>query len=365
MRPGPVARITGPSFTMASSKKSPDGPDKGDVATQVLQGILEEMEDDSAQLLGSDANMLKIRGVISTQNVAIDKSIGRGGVPLGRLTILHGGEGSGKTTLALQIVAEVQRMGGVAVYCDKEYKLDPEYAAKLGVDTKRLIISQPSYLERAFQTWKAVISKAAEIRQKQGKRIPILIVLDSMNACITKMEYEGDEEDQHYAPAARIFSTQLPKLIPEVNKEDVALLFISQVRKKIGVMFGDDEDVAGGNAPKFYASLIMHIKRVGTERDEKTKQKEANKLVVECKKNQIAPPFRKAEVIINYGSGFDGDRSLIDVACDLKIMEKAGAYYKYKGESLGQGMKATKKALRKNPSLRAEIEKKVRKSEGW
>jgi len=349
---------------VAAAKKKTGGHSK-DAADLVLEGILDEMGDDGAQLLGSDSNMLKIRGVIPTGDIGIDDAIGRGGIPLGRLTILHGGEGSGKTTLALQIVAEVQRQGGVAVYSDKEYKLDPEYAAKLGVDTKRLIISQPPYLEKAFQMWKAVIAKAVAVREKLGKRVPILIVLDSMNACITKMEYEGDEEDQHYAPAARIMSTQLPKLMPEVSQADVALLFVSQVRKKIGVMFGDDEDVAGGNAPKFYASLIIHIKRMGTERDEKSKRKTANKLVVEPKKNQIGPPFRKVEVRINYGKGFDNLYSTVELAERLGIVKKKGVYYSYKGENIGQGMKATKKYLRANPKTLASIQKKIRAEGGW
>lgn len=331
----------------------------------LLDGILDAMGDDSGtQLLGSDGLSLKIRGVISTQNAEIDAAIGRGGVPLGRLTILHGKEASGKTTLALQLVAEVQRKGGMAVYIDKEYKLDPDYATKLGVDTSRLIISQPSYLEQVFQLIEGVVIRAAEIRKKRGKRVPILVILDSMNACISKQEYEGSWDQVHIAAPARVFSGKLPKLIPVVSQQDVALVFVSQVRKKIGVMFGDDEEIAGGNAPKFFASLVLHVTRLAAER--RDGEKVGNKVRIECKKNQIAPPFKRANCLIEYGKGLDGEQSLLTRGATLGVVEcTPGSYYIFDGEKIGHGLDRAAKKLRKNTEWRDKIAKAVRELEPW
>lgn len=330
-----------------------------DVAQEVLDGILEEVGDAGAQLLGSDGLALKIRGVISTGNIGVDRAIGRWGIPLGRLTIVHGAEASGKTTLALQAVAECQATGGVAVYIDKEYKLDPDYAAALGVDIKRLIIVQPSYLEKVFTIIEAIVGRAASIRKKSGKRIPILVVLDSMNACITKHMFEAEDYDTvEIAGPPRVWSQKLPKLMPLVSAEDVALCFISQVRTKIGVMFGDPDDICGGNAPKFFASLIIHMKYVGAER--KDGEKFANKVRVECKKNQIAPPFKKHEVLINYGYGMDSEYSTITDGAKVGILKKSGGIYSYKDIVIGKSLLKSAKALKKNTKLRDEIIAKIK-----
>jgi recombination protein RecA len=336
-----------------------------DPSQELLDGILEHMKDESsAMLLGDDVLKMKIRGVVSTQLAELDAAIGRGGAPFGRLTIIHGGEGSGKTSLALHLVSEVQKMGGVAVYIDKEYKLDPEYAEKLGVDIKRLIISQPPYLEKVFDVIEGSINKMKKIREATGKRIPVLIVLDSMNACIGKAEYEGDMESQHMAVVARLFSQKLPKILPLVSEEDIALVFISQVRKKFGVTFGDDEELAGGNAPKFYASLIIHVKRRASERSE-AGEKIANLVQFECKKNQIAPPFRKALLKVRYGYGFDRVLSVLNRAIAVGLVDKSGTWFSYGSDKLGQGEEKAVATLKSNKELYQKLEAALRKAEGW
>lgn len=347
----------------AKASEHPPSPIKqSNYAQGVLEGILEAVGEGGAQLLGSDGLAIKIKGVISTQCPTIDAAIGRGGIPRSRLTIIHGAEGSGKTTLALHIVAETQRLGGVAVYLDKEYKLDPEYAANIGVDTSSLVIAQPPYLERAFQTFEGVIDRAAKLREG-GKRVPILIVLDSMNAAITKAQYEGEWEDKHMAPQARVYSELLPKLMPKISKEDVALLWISQVRKKMNVMFGDDNEIAGGNAPKFYASLIMDVGRRAS--NVKDGQKIGNKIEVYCKKNQIAPPFRKAQCEIIYGKGIDKEAALIEQATADGIVTRSGSWYAWGDDRLGQGLASAADNLRSNEALAQKLLKEVEQANKW
>jgi len=299
----------------------------------------------TAQLLGSKGLAIKIRGVLSTQCPAVDVAIGRGGIPLARLTILTGPEGCGKTTLALHLVAECQRQGGIAVYNDAEYKLDPDYAKKLGVNLDELMIIQPPYLERVFAVIETTVESAREMRIKMKRRIPILIVLDSMNAAISKAAYEGDWEQQQMADVARIYSQKLPKLIPLVSREDVALVFISQVREKIGVMFGDKEDTAGGRAPRFYASLIINVKRVGSETDPKTNIRMCDHNQAYIAKNQIAPPFRKAEFDIVYGKGVDYFASLIKVAVAKGLVKQNGQWYVWNGHKYGPGIKKAARIL--------------------
>lgn len=361
---------------MSKKSRKKDKEKKPNDSLDLLGEVLEAAgKENGAQLLGSEGLAIKIRGVISTQCPGIDAALGRGGFPLSRLSILHGKPGSGKTTLALHIVAECQRQGGIVVYIDKEYKLDPDYARKVGVDTERLIIVQPSYLEKVFEICESIIEKAAKHRKKTKERIPILIVLDSMNAAITKSQYEGGFEDQPtYGPQAKVFSQSLPKLIPLVSKEDICLLFVSQVRKKIGVIFGDDEEIAGGSAPKFYASIIAKITRMGSIKETKNFKTElekkraniiANKIKVEIVKNQVAPPFRKALCEIRYGEGIDKEASLVELAISENIFEKSGVWYKFKDETIGQGVSGVAKFLRDNPKIRSMVLKKVRKKGRW
>ncbi len=348
----------------SKDKKSKKGKKGKAPSKPLLAEIMDEIGGEGgAQLLGSEGLAIKIRGVISTQCPSIDWAIGRGGIPLGRLSVISGKEGSGKTTLALHIVAECQRQGGVAVYMDKEYKLDPDYARSIGVDTDKLVIIQPSYLESVFGTYDRVIQKAAAHREATGKRTPILLVLDSMNAAITKAEFEGEWDDKHMAPQARVYSQLLPRLIPDVSREDIALLWISQVRQKLNVQYGDPDDICGGKAPKFYASLILKVTRIGSGK--KDGERISNKLRVEAVKNQIAPPFKRAEAEVMYGVGIDRERSLIWIAEKLGIVEQSGAYFKHEGHNIGQGMEASAEELREDDVWRDKILAEVREQLGW
>jgi recombination protein RecA len=340
------------------TKKSEEKP--GDL----LAGILEDLGDeDGAQLLGGDGMAIKIKGVISTQVPGIDDAIGRGGIPLGRLTIIHGAEGSGKTTLALHLVAECQRQKGVVIYIDKEYKLDPDYAKAIGCDTSNLLIVQPPHLEKTFATIEKVIARGKKWRETTGVRVPILIVLDSMNAAITKAELEGAWDDQHMARQARVYSASLPKLMPKVFSEDVALVFISQVRQKIGVMFGDGATTSGGKSPKFYASLMIKVDRIGTEKT--GEKKTGSKVKIECVKNQIAPPFKTVTEQIDWGIGFSRERSLIETAVNHGIMEKSGNTYSHNGDKVGVGIKNAVKTFQKDPEWMEEIYHSFRGKRGW
>jgi recombination protein RecA len=349
-----------------SKKKTKAKKDKGQielVRKNLVTDILKEVGPE-VQLLGAGGlAKQKIRGVISTQAPGIDAIIGRGGIPLSRLTMISGPEGSGKTTLALHIVAECQRQNGVVIYMDKEYKLDVDYAGKLGVKIDDIILSQPSYLENVYAMSHQIITKVAESRKKTKQRVPILIVLDSMNAAIAKAQYDGKWDDQHYAPQARVHSECLPKLIPLVHKEDVALLFISQIRKNIGVQYGNDESTSGGKAPRFYASLILEVRYTGAEKEGDSRTAHKTKIV--AVKNQIAPPFKKTEFKIRFGKGIDKMDSLVWHCTKLGLIEKSGAWFSFKGTRLGQGINKSAETLRKNKELRKEINKKLRKEIGW
>jgi len=346
------------------AKKSSPTQAKLSDADDLISGILGEIGGEGgAQLLGSEGLAIKIRGVISTQVPAVDAAIGRGGIPLARLTIMHGAEGSGKTTLALHCVAECQRQNGIAIYADKEYKLDPDYASNIGVDTSRLIITQPPHLEKVFSTMHDVVKKAAQHREKTGVRVPILFVLDSMNAAITKAQLEGEWTDKHMAPQARVFSELLPKIIPEISKEDIALLFISQVRSKMNIKYGDPDDIAGGKAARFYASLILKVVRIGDTKSDG--EKIANNVRVECVKNQISPPFKKADCKVVYGVGFDKEDSLIWLAEKHGIVQKNGSYFKHGGENIGQGMAASALKLREDKSWYEDILKETKEKVGF
>jgi recombination protein RecA len=335
----------------------------GNDVVGILDSIIGAIgSEDGTQILGSDSLGIKIKGVTSTQCATFDAAIGRGGVPRGRLTIIHGPEGCGKTTLALHLAAETQRQGGVAIYIDKEYKLDPDYAAKIGVDVGKLIITQPSYLEKVFRAIDAIIDKVVQLREDQGKKIPILIVLDSMNAAITKAEFEGEWEDHHYAPQARVYSSSLPKIMPKISKEDIALVWISQIRTNIGISYGNPTDISGGKAPKFYASLIMSLARKTAIA--KDGEKIGNEVELICSKNQIAPPFKKAMCNIIYGVGIDKNAAMVDQAIRDGIIVKKGSWYTWRGESVGQGIDSVVIAFVDNEWMRPLTEEVVEKN-GW
>jgi|SRR6185312_3899479 len=363
------------SATDAATAASPAFADD-DIAVEVLGGIRAACGgDDVAMFVGSDAMAFKIRGVISTQCPGLDVALGRGGVPLARLTILHGKEGCGKTTLALHIVAQCQQEGGLAVYIDKEHTLDPEYAAAIGVDVNRLIISQDGTLEDIVKMMYKIIDLAAAHRQRLGRRVPIVIVLDSINAAIAKCRIDGQPGDAHVAPEARIWSAELPKLCAACYKEDVALIFISQVRKKLNVMFGDPDEIAGGEAPKFYASIILKLTPTGASResadgaattgDDQDAIKVGYMCEAQAKKNKVAPPFRKAGFLVRYGQGIDFHYSLLMTAVAQKIVVKTGGWFSYNDERIGNGAIAAAKALAANATMTADINWALRSKMGW
>lgn len=328
----PVKSAGAPSLVSAPKVETAAAKKKKVVIDEVSAELLKA--DPSVMLLGASSMSIKIRGVIPSGAPSLDAAIGRGGIPLGRLTILHGGEGSGKTTAALHFVANAQARGGRAYYIDKEHKLDLDYAGALGVDVDAMYYSTPSHLEGAFE----VMAKAIEIFKKYDdpkSSIPHIIVLDSMNAAITKAQFEGAWDDKHMAPQARVYSELLPKLIPLVSKTNVALLWISQVRKKMNVQYGDDSEVAGGNSAKFYASLIMDVKRIGYAKE--GEERVGNRTKFYMKKNQIARPFKEAEIEITNGNGFNKERSLIDLAEDMGLITKSGSWLVYDEEKIGQG----------------------------
>lgn len=338
-------------------------PEDQDLIGDMVDALVAIGGEGTAQVLGSDAAAIKIRGVISTQCSQLDKAIGRGGIPLGRLSIIHGPEMSGKTTIALHIVAETQRRGGIAIYIDKEYKLDPDYARAIGVDIKRLIISQPDHLERIYELIDGSIDIASKFRKKTGTRVPVLVVLDSINAAITKVQFEGSFEDKHVAPQARVHSENLPKVIPRVSKEDVALLFVAQDRTNIGKMFGDPVELAGGKAVRYYASLVLQVKNMGAVKDPGDGDKVAQKTRVECRKNQISMPFKRAEFEIRHGVGVDQTAGLLDQALELKIItysvsEKTGkrtTWLQFDGKKFANGRAQAWEQLNEDAELRMDV----------
>lgn len=359
----PAAKTAGAAKKVSPAVSSSDGERVKPNIRELLEGMRESIGESNVMLLGGDEAALKIRGVISTRAPEVDEAIGRGGVPLGRITILHGGEGSGKTTLCLQIVAECQAEGGDAAYYDTEHKLDPDYAAALGVDRDNLMIAQPDTLEQFFDSANKLVDLIVKQREASKRRRPCIIVLDSINSTIAKCVLEGTAESQHYAPEARVWSKHLAILNKRISREDIALVLISQVRKKIGIQFGDPDEIAGGQAPRFYASLIMKVTRTGSEVTDG--EKTANKTQIECKKNQISPPFKKAAVLIKYGKGVDFARSLLMAASRAGIIAKSGNTYSYEGEKMGIGEAAATKWLRKNAEAKDRINKQWRESKGW
>lgn len=334
----------------------PKTPNPDSFASEVMRELNKGDTATPAQLLGSDEKAIKIRGVISTQSVTLDRAIGRGGIPLGRTTMLHGWEGSGKTTLALHMVAEAQQRSGMAVYLDTEYKLDRDYAKGIGVDIDHLVVVQPPYLESALEKIALMIGVAKRYRKK-GVVLPIIVVLDSIDSTKAKAVIDGSWEDQHIAPEPRVWSQKFPKLVPLLSNEDVALLLISQRREKIGVLFGKKDKPSGGHAPRFYSSLLMGIERISSikHNDEVV----GNETRVYIGKNQISPPFRSAEFRIMYGTGIDYEESLLRAALEAEVVERSGAWYAFDGERIGQGYENALATVRGNDSLVAKLKERL------
>lgn len=286
---------------------------------------------------------------IPTGSISLDLALG-GGIPKGRIIEIYGPESSGKTTLALHVIAEAQKTGGRAAFIDAEHALDPAYAKRLGVKTENLLVSQPDNGEQALEIAETLVrSNAVDV-----------IVVDSVAALVPRAEIEGDMGDSHMGLQARLMSQALRKLTGVINRSNATVIFINQIRMKIGVMFGNPETTTGGNALKFYASVRMDIRRIGQIK--KGEEIIGNRTKVKVVKNKIAPPFRIAEFDIMYNQGISRSGDILDMATDKEIVEKSGAWFSYKGEKISQGREAAKKYLEDNPKIMEEIAKKVREA---
>ena len=287
---------------------------------------------------------------IPTGALSLDIALGIGGVPRGRIIEVFGPESSGKTTLALHIVAEAQKMGGEAAFIDAEHALDPVYARKLGVDIDNLIVSQPDTGEQALEITESLVRSGALD----------VIVVDSVAALVPKAEIDGDMGDSHMGLQARLMSQALRKLAGAINKTKTVIIFINQLREKIGVMFGNPETTTGGRALKFYASVRMDIRKI--ENIKQDGEVKGNRVRVKVIKNKVAPPFREAEFDVVYGQGISKEGNILDMAVNLDIVEKAGSWFSYNGERIGQGRENVKRYLKENPEILNDIEAKVREN---
>ena len=285
---------------------------------------------------------------IPTGALSLDMALGIGGVPRGRIIEVFGPESSGKTTLALHVVAEAQKMGGEAAFIDAEHALDPVYAKKLGVDIDNLIVSQPDTGEQALEITESLIRSGALD----------VIVVDSVAALVPKAEIDGDMGDSHMGLQARLMSQALRKLAGAINKTKTVLIFINQLREKIGVMFGNPETTTGGRALKFYASVRLDIRKI--ENIKQDGEVKGNRVRVKVIKNKVAPPFREAEFDIVYGEGISKAGNILDMAVNMDIIEKSGSWFSYDGNRIGQGRENVKKYLKENPEVLADVEQKVR-----
>ena len=321
--------------------------DRGKAIELALAGIEKQFGKGSIMRLGAKDAIVPI-SVISTGSISFDAALGVGGIPRGRVIEIFGPESSGKTTITLQIIAEAQRMGGLAAFVDAEHALDPVYARKLGVDTDNLLISQPDYGEQALEITEALVRSGA---------IDVLVV-DSVAALVPKAELDGEMGDSHVGLHARLMSQALRKLTGTVSKSRTSLIFINQIREKIGVMFGSPETTTGGRALKFYSSVRIDIRRIGAvkEGDVVVGSRTKTKIV----KNKVAAPFREAEFDILYGEGISREGDVLDLAVVQNIVEKSGAWYSYSGERIGQGRENVRNFLKANPEMFARMDKELR-----
>jgi recombination protein RecA len=294
-----------------------------------------------------EGGVVKDVPVVSTGSLGLDIALGIGGVPRGRVVEIYGPESSGKTTLALQIVAEAQKLGGMGAYIDAEHALDLGYAKKLGVQTDDLLVSQPDHGEQALEIAETLVRSGA---------IDVLVI-DSVAALVPKAEIEGEMGDSHMGLQARLMSQALRKLTGTIARSMTVVIFINQIRMKIGVMFGNPETTTGGNALKFYASVRMDIRRIGALKDGDNVI--GGRTRVKVVKNKVAPPFKEAEFDILYGVGISRDGEIVDLGSESGIVEKSGAWYSYGGERIGQGREAAKQFLKEHPETAGEIMGKV------
>jgi len=301
--------------------------------------------------LGSKDAIVPV-SVISTGSISLDAALGVGGLPRGRVNEIFGPESSGKTTIALQVIAEAQKAGGIAAFIDVEHALDPKYARKLGVDIDNLLVSQPDYGEQALEITNHLISSG---------QIDVLVV-DSVAALVPKAELDGEMGDSHMGLQARLMSQALRKLTGVVSKSRTCLIFINQIREKIGVMFGNPETTTGGRALKFYASVRLDIRRIAAIKDGDSVV--GNRTKVKVVKNKVASPFREAEFDIIYGEGISKEGDLLDQGAAQNVIEKSGSWFSYKGERIGQGRENARQFLKDNQDIRTAIDTELRKALG-
>ncbi len=314
--------------------------------SQVLADIEKQFGKGAVMKLGDNEH--REIDVISSGSLSLDICLGIGGYPKGRIIEIYGPESSGKTTFALHAIAEAQKKGGRAAFIDAEHSLDPQYAAKLGVNINELLLSQPDNGEQALEICEALVRSGAIS----------VIVIDSVAALVPQAEIEGEMGDTHVGLQARLMSQALRKLSGVINKTNTIAIFINQLREKVGVMFGNPETTPGGRALKFYASIRLDIRRA--EQIKLGTDIIGNKTSVKVVKNKMAPPFKNCVVDIMYGEGVSLEGEIVDLASEVGILEKGGAWYSYNGEKLGQGKENVKELLKKNTKLKEEIEKKVR-----
>ena len=336
----------------SSKSENPQGRESREKALDMaFNQINRQFGKGSIMRLGEGPGMGAIEA-ISTGSVSLDAALGCGGVPRGRIVEIFGPESSGKTTIALQIIAEVQRSGGMAAFVDAEHALDPIYAKALGVQTDNLIVSQPDTGEQALEI--------AEILTSSGSLG--VVVIDSVAALVPKAELEGDMGDHHVGLQARLMSQALRKLTGVVHRSNTCFIFINQIRMKIGVMFGNPETTSGGNALKFYASVRLDIRRIAAIKEGENNV--GNRTRVRVVKNKLAPPFRTAEFDIMFGHGVSKEGDVLDLAVEKDIVAKTGAWYSYGEERIGQGRENVKRFLSENADIFSEIERQVRAAVG-
>ena len=324
---------------------------KSKALAAALSQIEKQFGKGSIMRLG-DADIERDIDVVSTGSLGLDIALGVGGLPRGRVIEIYGPESSGKTTLTLQVIAEMQKLGGTAAFVDAEHALDPQYAQKLGVNVTELLISQPDNGEQALEIVDMLVRSAAVD----------IVIIDSVAALTPKAEIEGEMGDAQMGLHARLMSQALRKLTANIKRSNTTVIFINQIRMKIGVMFGSPETTTGGNALKFYASVRLDIRRTGAiKRGDEVIGSETRVKVV---KNKVAPPFKQAEFDILYGEGISREGEIVELGVLHKFVEKAGAWYAYNGEKIGQGKDNAREYLREHPVIAAEIENKIREAVG-
>src|SRR6187401_1941034 len=325
-----------------------------DNKSKALAAALSQIEKQygKGSIMKMDAEAIRDIEVVSTGSLGLDLALGVGGLPRGRVVEIYGPESSGKTTLTLQVIAEMQALGGTCAFIDAEHALDIQYAQRLGVNLQELLISQPDTGEQALEIVDALVRSASVD----------LVIIDSVAALTPKAEIEGEMGDSLPGLQARLMSQALRKLTASIKKTNTMVIFINQIRMKIGVMFGSPETTTGGNALKFYASVRLDIRRIGSIK--KGEEVIGNETKVKVVKNKVSPPFKTAEFDILYGQGISREGEIIDMGVEARILEKSGSWYAYNGEKIGQGKDNAREFLKENPDLAIEIENKVRAAVG-